>query len=643
MNVLRNLLLFAALAVPVSMSVSVPVAHAVPPADMEAERAKAEAFKASMEAKGQVDREALPGAVIYRERCMACHEGKVPKAPHKTFVSLMATDSIYHALADGIMQAQSAGLSLAQKQQVAEYLTGEKLDLNRQIPMPPQCPADVAAQGPRLMGWGFGPQNNHFIAQDVAGLAAADVPRLKLKWALAYPSGALRARSRPTFDQGRLYVGSQDGTVYALDAKTGCKHWTFRASAEVRTPVLVDAVGKSGKRVAVFGDLNGRAYAVDATNGALLWKLKADDHPTATITGAPVLRAGVLYVPVSSLEEASADPSYECCTFRGSMLAVAAETGEVLWKSYTVLEPAKQVGVTRAGVKRFAPSGSPIWNSPTVDEQRGLLYVGTGNSYSAPADMSSDAIVAFDLKTGERKWVHQVVANDAWNVGCMIGNANCPEPEGPDLDIGAGTMLLKQAGPKGVDLVAVGLKNGTVVTIDPDHPAQEVWRRKLGRGSIQGGVQFGMAYDGKRLYVPISDMSSSPDGKTYDGPIQPGLNALMPATGEIAWRTPADDICHGRPLCDSGILASIAAIDGVVFGGHMDGRLRGYDAATGKVVWEQDTTAEVTGVNGVKGSGGSMGGGGPVVYNGMVYVNSGYGLYFHLPGNVLLAYSVDGK
>lgn len=633
MRKLPALLMMLALVAPATQAVP-------PPDDAEAERAKAEAFKASMEAKAQVDRETLPGAKVYRERCMACHEGQVPKAPNKTFVGLMATDAIYSALTTGIMQPQSAGLSLEQKQAVAEYLTGEKLDLNRRIPMPAMCAADQPSLGPRLMGWGFGLRNEHYIAPEIARLAAADVPRLKLKWALAYPGGAFRARSRPTFDQGVLYVGSQDGTVYALDAKTGCLHWTHRASAEVRTPVLVGAVGKQGRRVAVFGDLNGRVYAYDAKAGELLWKLKADEHPAATITGAPVLHEGVVYIPVSSLEEASADPAYQCCTFRGSVVAVAAETGAVLWKSYTILEPAREVGLTKAGVKRFAPSGSPIWNSPTIDAKRGLLYVGTGNSYSAPADASSDAIVAFDLKTGARKWVHQVVEHDAWNVGCMIGNANCPEPEGPDLDIGAGTLLLTTGGQ---DIVTVGLKDGTVVAIDPDHPEKHLWKRKLGRGSIQGGVQFGMAYDGQRLYVPISDMADSRDGKKYDTEIQPGLNALVPRTGEILWRNIADDVCQGRELCDRGILASIAAIDGVVFGGHMDGRLRGYDAATGKVLWEHDTTAEVTGVNGVKGHGGSMGGGGPVVYDGMLYVNSGYGLYFHMPGNVLLAFSVDGQ
>ncbi|MFM7067719.1 MAG: PQQ-binding-like beta-propeller repeat protein [Gammaproteobacteria bacterium] len=633
MRKLSALLLLLALAVPPAQAVP-------PPEDPEAERIKAEAFRASMEAKAQVDRETLPGAKVYRERCMACHEGQVAKAPNKTFVSLMATDAIYDALTNGIMQPQSAGLTLEQKQAVAEYLTGEKLDLNRQIPMPPQCTAETSGTGPRLMGWGFGPRNEHYIPADIARLAAADVPRLKLKWALAYPGGTFRARSRPTFDNGVLYVGSQDGTVYALDAKTGCRHWTYRASAEVRTPVLVGTVGPEQHRVAVFGDLNGRVYAYDIEAGKLLWKLKADDHPAATITGAPVLHDGVMYIPVSSLEEASTDPAYECCTFRGSVVAVRAHTGEVLWKSYTILEPARHTGMTRAGVRRFAPSGSPIWNSPTLDLKRGLIYVGTGNAYSAPADRSSDAIVAFDLKTGQRKWIHQVVENDAWNVACMLKNANCPEPEGPDLDIGAGTLLLTAGGK---DLVTVGLKDGTVVAIDPDHPEKTLWKRKLGRGSIQGGVQFGMAHDGNRLYVPISDMADSRDGKTYEGEIQPGLNALVPTTGEILWRNIADDACRGRDLCDRGILASIAVIDGVVFGGHMDGRLRGYDAASGKVVWEYDTTDEVTGISGVKGRGGSMGGGGPVVYDGMVYVNSGYGLYFHMPGNLLLAFSVDGK
>lgn len=588
------------------------------------------------------DPESTPGAVTYKARCAMCHEGQVPKAPNKTFVGLMPPDAIYEALTVGIMQTQSAGLTAQQKQEVAEYLTGAKLDEHRVRPSPPKCTGEAAkwdAAKPTLTGWGYNARNEHFVTAEVARLAAADVPRLKLKWALAYPN-AFRARSRPTFAEGAVYVGSQDGTVYALDARTGCARWTFRTTAEVRTPVFVGAPAAGAAPLAVFGDLVGRVYALNARTGELVWKVKADDHPAATITGAPLMHEGRVYVPVSSLEEASTDPAYECCTFRGSLLALDAATGNTVWKTYTIDEAPKLVGKTKAGTNIYAPSGAPIWNSPTLDLKRGLIYVGTGNAYSAPAAKTTDAIVAFDLKTGARKWVHQVFEDDAWNVGCMINNANCPEPEGPDLDIGAGTTLMTMGDRQ---FVAVGLKDGTAMVVDADKPEHTVWKRKLGRGSIQGGIQFGMAFDGQRLYVPIADMEDSKDGKVHTEPAQPGLNALDPLTGAILWRSPAPNLCNGVPACDPGILASISVIPGVAFAGHMDGRLRGYDTATGKVLWETDTSPEITGVNGVKGKGGSFGGGGPVVYDGMVFANSGYGLYFHLPGNLLLVYSVDGK
>jgi outer membrane protein assembly factor BamB len=170
------------------------------------------------------------------------------------------------------------------------------------------------------------------------------VPKLRLKWAVAFPN-TVRVRSRPTFAYGALYTGSQDGTVYALDAKTGCIRWTFRTTAEVRTPIVVQSTADAngGVPLAFFGDLIGRVYAVDALTGRELWRIKADEHPSATITGSPVYHQGRLYVPVSSLEEAMADPKYPCCTFRGSVLALDARTGKVLWKTYTIDEQPKLI------------------------------------------------------------------------------------------------------------------------------------------------------------------------------------------------------------------------------------------------------------------------------------------------------------
>jgi polyvinyl alcohol dehydrogenase (cytochrome) len=607
-------------------------------------------FKAKMNAAQGGDPEQKPGAAVYRERCSTCHEGQVQKAPTKTFLSMMSPEAIFDALTVGIMNPiVGKDLTEAQRHAVAEYLSGSPVGAKK-LPVAAQCEGAAAtfdlAKVPRIRGWGQTPDNDHFVPADVAGLAAADVPKLKLKWAIAFPN-TVRVRSRPTFAYGALYTGSQDGTVYALDEKTGCVRWTFKTNAEVRTPVLVQSTADAGTGgpLAFFGDLIGRVYAVDATTGREAWRLKVDDHPSATITASPVYHDGRVYVAVSSLEEAMADPKYPCCTFRGSLMALDARTGKVLWKTYTIDRAPKVVGRTRVGTPVWAPSGAAIWNTPTLDAKRGLVYVGTGNNYTGPATDRSNSVLAIDMKTGKVRWAWQVVPGDAWNVGCMVGLDSCPENPGPDFDIGSGTMLAKL--PDGRERILVGLKSGMALAIDPDHPTGSLWTNRVGRGSIQGGIQFGMSYDGERLYVPISDMDSkdksSEAREAAAGPRRPGLYALDAASGALLWKAPADDVCWQRLYCDPGVLASIVSIPGVVFAGHMDGRVRAYDAKTGTVVWSFDTSQPLPTLSGLAGHGGSIGGGGPVVHDGTLFVNSGYGVYFHMPGNVLAAFSVDGR
>lgn len=614
---------------------------AVGPQDMTSLRAKMDASKSA------VDREQLPGAAVYHSRCQLCHEGQAPKAPSRTFIEMMTPESIHRALTVGIMQQQSAGLSDDAKRQVAEYLSGLPFGAPKP-PVAPRCAGGDArfdvARAPDIVGWGFDAANTHFIPAKAAALAAADIPRLMVKWTFAYPA-SVRARSQPTFAFGALYVGSQDGTVYSLDAKSGCIRWRFETTAEVRTPVVVPAANGTLKR-AFFGDLIGRVYAVDALTGKELWRARVDPHPSTTITGAPIYFDGILYVPTSSLEEATADPKYACCTFRGSVVAFDAASGKRRWQRYTIDEPPVQTGTTALGTQIFAPSGAAVWNAPTLDVLRGLLYIGTGNNYTGPANARSNSVLALDRKSGAIEWQWQVVGGDAWNVGCMIGLQSCPAKSGPDFDIGSGIMLGRL--PDGQRRLFVGSKSGMALSIDPQQHDRALWTNRVGRGSIQGGIQFGMAYDGIRLYVPIADMANAMDNsqkaREQDaGPPRPGLYALDPVTGKFEWQTPADNVCGDRPFCDPGILASIAAIPGAVFAGHMDGRIRAYDAATGKVLWQFDTAQELTALGGATAHGGSIGGGGPVIHDGMVYVNSGYGLYFHMPGNALIAFSIDGK
>jgi polyvinyl alcohol dehydrogenase (cytochrome) len=629
------------LAVEASVLAAVPSPPGVPPQDLEALRDKMDASKTV------ADRETMPGAAVYRAHCQFCHEGQAPKAPSRTFLQMMTPESIDRALTVGIMQRQASTLTTDDKKHVAEYLSGLPFGAP-EPPTAPRCAGAAArfdvAREPDIVGWGFDPENTHFIDARAAQLPVFEIPRLAVKWTFAYPASA-RARSRPTFAYGALYVGSQTGIVYALDAKTGCIRWTFATSAEVRTPIVIPATPGKIKR-AYFGDILGRVYAVDALTGKELWRDRADDHPSATITGAPVYFKGTVYVGVSSLEEATVDPGYPCCTFRGSVVAFDGATGKRRWQRFTIDEAPHESGVTRAGTKIFSPSGAAIWNTPTVDSKRGLLYVGTGNNYTGPANGRSNSVLALDLKSGRIVWSWQVASGDAWNVGCMIGTDSCPANSGPDFDIGSSVVLGKLA--SGQERLFVGLKSGTALAIDPDHPTQALWSNRVGRGSIQGGVQFGMAFDGTRLYVPISDMGNSMDASekarnSKAGPPRPGLYALDPANGELLWQSPADDICGGRGSCDPGILAAIAAIPGAVFAGHMDGRVRAYDSASGRVLWEYDTARELSALGGAAAHGGSIGGGGPVIHDGMVYTNSGYGLYFHMAGNALVAFSVDGK
>ena len=592
--------------------------------------------------------ETSSGEAIYQRACAACHEGGVKKAPHKMFLQMMPADGILNAMEHGIMQMQAASLSRTERRAVAEFLAGQTLDqaLARTETAPCSGTAKEFDRGTNLkkVGWGFNRENHRFIPADVAGLSAADLPRLKLKWAFAFPN-AQRIRSQPTIALGSVFIGSQNGTVYSLDKKTGCVRWSFRASAEVRTPVIIQTKGAGAKErpIAYFADLIARVYAVEATTGKLLWVHKIDEHPNATVTGAPVLYQDRLYVPVSSLEVTSAaDPAYPCCSFRGSVVALDPKTGREVWRTYSIDEAPKEIGKTKVGTPILAPSGAPIWNSPSIDTGTGILYVGTGENYSSPANDRSDALLALDLKTGKMLWHRQKTTNDAWNVACMMeNNPNCPTENGPDFDFGAGTIVAQSS--TGKSILLAGQKSGDVYALDLTDQGRPLWRNKVGRGGIQGGVHFGMALAGRTLFVPISDMSN-PEAETnlHSLPSKAGLYAVDIDTGRLIWSQPADNVCNKRQFCEPGISAAITAMPGAVLAGHMDGRLRAYDSSTGRVIWEYDTTREVVTVDGTKASGGSFGGGaGPVVQDGMLFAASGYGTYFHMPGNVLLAFGLE--
>ncbi|MBI1180909.1 MAG: PQQ-binding-like beta-propeller repeat protein [Alphaproteobacteria bacterium] len=581
-----------------------------------------------------------PGQAVYQRICANCHEGQVPKAPHKSMLEIMSPESIYRALTVGVMQDEAAPLSEREKKQVAEYLAGRPFGAaaGREAP---RCAGAAAvfdrSAPPMLVNWGLTASNTRFIDGKTAGLDRADLDGLSLLWAFAFPD-ALRVRSEPTLAAGAVYVGSHNGTVYALDQATGCVRWTFEASAEVRTAVVVSpwTAGDTASRpLAYFGDLLGNVYAVDAFTGQEVWRDRPDEHPNATITGSPALYDGRLYVPVSSLEVTpAADPHFECCKFRGSVVAYDAASGKRLWQTFTIDQPPAVTGKNAVGTDMYGPSGAPIWNSPAIDPKRGQLYVGTGENYSSPATTTSDAIFAIDMKTGAVRWTYQATPHDAWNMACDSKTpANCPKENGPDFDFGAAVMFASLS--NGKDLVLGGQKSGMVTALDPD-TGKLAWNLKVGRGGIQGGVHFGMAAEGDTLYVPISD---GEDGRTYPEQRRPGLYAVDMKTGQYIWKAPAEDVCNGRKFCEPGLSAPATAIPGMVVTGGMDGVVRIQDGKTGRLLWQRDTTPDVATVSGVRAHGGSIGGGaGPVVEGGRLYVDSGYGIYGHMPGNILLVF-----
>ncbi len=469
-------------------------------------------------------------------------------------------------------------------------------------------------------------------------MTAAQVPSLKLKWAFGFPD-TVSAYAQPTVGAGRVFVGSQNGTVYSLDAKTGCTYWTFKAQSAVRAAATLGlrrtAAGERAYTLYV-GDLSAHVYALDARTGDLLWAHKVDEHPGSRVTGAPTLYQERLYVPVASSEEADArNPAYPCCTFRGSLVVLDVAGGAVAWKTYTLPENAKPLGKTNAGTERWGPSGAGIWSAPTIDAARKLVYVSTGNMYTEPQQPTSDAVVAMDLDSGRIRWVSQLLSKDVWIVGCPPAGNNCAANAadiGPDFDLGDSPILAKL--PNGKDAIVVGQKSGQGWALDPEKKGAVMWEYRAGRGGTLGGIEWGPAVDGVNAYFPVSDFRLENPG---------GLHAVNLATGQRTWLTPAPPpACSGpAPNCSGAQSAAITVIPGIVFSGSTDGAMRAYSTTDGTIVWTFDANREFTTVNGVKGNGASFGGGGPVVVGGMLFTNSGYGVPAGRAGNVLLAFGVD--
>jgi len=587
----------------------------------------------------------VSGADVYQKRCASCHDQAGSRAPSRDALQKLSAARILRTLDFGLMMAVAYPINRADREAVANFL-GTRAE---ETPLPASafCSAKISIlSGPASDSWaGWSPSasNARYQTAERASLAPAQVRRLKLKWALGFP-GDVTAFGAPTVVNGTLFVGSASGAVEAVDAKTGCTHWVFQANGPVRAAILPVPSGSATSLV--FTDLIGWAYVLDAKSGHLLWKKRIDEHEATRLTGSSVALNGVVFVPAASWEETrSLDPQYVCCTFRGSVTALRVSDGSMIWKTYTV-DPPQKTGTNSVGSAQWGPSGAPIWSAPTVDAKRGQLYVATGDNYSVPATSTSDAVMALDLKTGRIVWSQQVLANDAYTSACRNKGVNCPPPNGPDFDFGSSAILVRA--PNGKEILVAGQKSGVVYAFDPDAKGKILWQTRVGKGGLNGGVQWGMASDEQKVYAAVSDVSGVMNtagpvgGATFDPEKGGGLTALHLEDGSKAWFAPSHPCDPPRPGCSPGQSAALTLIPGVVFSPSLDGHVRAFSTEDGEMLWDFDTAVQTySTVNGVPAKGGSIDGAGPVIAGGMVFVNSGYPRNGGMPGNVLLAFAPE--
>ena len=574
------------------------------------------------------------GIYAFTGHCASCHDAGRNGAPDRYALNRRTPEEVLASMTTGSMAQYSSGLTEYEKRVIAVYVGGRPLGsaaTGDAALMKNRCEDRTPLPQPTAdswNGWGFDAQNSRFHPSP--GLTAADAPQLTLKWAFGFPAGN-SAYGQPVVVGGRVFVGADTGFVYSLAAVSGCVYWSFRAAAGVRTAISIGEGNRAHRSLAYFGDVKGNVYAVDAETGGLVWKERVDAHPLARVTGAPTLAAGRLYVPMSSLEESGAGhPKYPCCTFRGGVVAYDALTGRRRWKSYTIQQEPLPRKTTKAGTQLWGPAGAGVWSSPTVDVKRRVVYVATGNAYTEPAADASDAVVAFDLDAGARRWTKQVMANDAYvrdcpgkyrpNVPTDNKSETCPDDLGPDMDFGNAPIL--RTLPNGRSLIVIGQKDGHAWALDPDARGAVVWSRQVGLGIDGGGgaIMWGSAADDRLAYFPVV-RSSRPLG----------LAALQLESGDVAWRASPPE----------GGAAPVTVIPGVVFFGSIDGVVYAYSTADGKALWQFNTARAFDTVNGVAATGGTINAAGPVVAGGMVFVPSGYSdLGIGARGNVLLAFGL---
>jgi len=447
-------------------------------------------------------------------------------------------------------------------------------------------------------------------------ISPANVKGLRPKW--VFTTGG-DVSATPTVDGDAVYFPDWGGNLFAVEKESGRLIWSHKISDYDGVDGAVSRVSPAvdGNQVIIGDILNSKhvhnganVISIDRESGTLRWMTQVDTHPAAIITGSPVVFDGVVYVGVSSSEETLAlDPAYPCCSFRGSIVALDAKNGALLWKTFDMPDNGGRPG---------GYSGGAVWQPPAIDPRRGTLFIGTGNNYTAPADVEAcqnatptancavaddffDTALALDLKTGEIKWAKRLQGFDTWTVACHLPsgtNPNCPVPTSQDFDLGG-------AGPNLVgNIVGFGQKSGIYWALNPDD-GNIVWSTPVGPGSSLGGIEWGTATDGRRIYVAIADRDKLPYTLVPSGQqiTWGSWSALDVATGNILWQT-AD------PTVGTIDTGSVSVANGVMYAGSYSGQMYALDTTTGKILWNFASGGTVID--------------GPSIVDGFLYWGSGY-------------------
>jgi len=479
--------------------------------------------------------------------------------------------------------------------------------------------------------------NTRHLSAAQAGLTTADMPNLELAWAVAFPETS-SLRAAPVIIGSTIFYSATDsGRVFALDTNSGCAKWVYNAQTRLRSSMAHGVI--DGLSTLVFSDGRGMIHSINAENGEAIWVASGQaSNNQGMLTGTPVIYEDMIIVPVSgSGVITGGNPKFECCENHGAVTALNVRTGEKLWEYHTM--PAAQYtgAVSSTGVKQRGPSGAPIWTTPTIDSERGQIYVTTGENTSHPTTGTSDSIIALDLETGEEKWVFQALENDMWNFGCSADGPNCivlADTNSVDFDFG-GPAILVESGDK--QLLIAGQKSGDIWALDPDSGAL-VWNQRVGEGTALGGNHWGIATDSERAFMTINDPGNRSENSV------PGIYTYFVGTGEPSWSYKVEPDCDARSerlrRCESlyGFSATPLSVDGAVITGGLDGRVFIFNSDTGEQLFKFDTVTDFETVNGVEGYGGSIDSHSISAGSGMVFVGSGYGSFSQVAGNVLLAF-----